>query len=160
MWPATNGRFAMQCSQTELHVPVKSGAELCLPEESADVPGVSNAERSGDFFNVVFHAEHCGSNKLGFSTDHVVGGNKAVMEKCLWNGTFSVPAECHGLRDLLRQFCWKEGAAQYICGMVPMPGGTFDKSASFDLRWKVLVCEVQHKLCAQFLRLCGHHSQW
>ena len=105
MWPATNARFGMQCSQTELYVP---GAELCLLGESADVPGVSNAERSGDFFNVVFHAKHCGGNKLGFSTDHVVGGNKAVMEKCWWNGTFSVPAECHGLRDLLRHFAGRK----------------------------------------------------
>ena len=35
------------------------------------------AERSGDLSKVVFHAEHCGRNKSWFSTDHVVGGNKA-----------------------------------------------------------------------------------
>ena len=68
-------------------MPVKSGAEQCLPGKCADVPDVSCAERSGDLSNVVFR----GGNEPGFSTDHVVGGNKAVMEKGLWNRTCSVP---------------------------------------------------------------------
>ena len=38
---ATNGRFEMQCFHTELCVPMKSGAELCLPRKSENVPDVA-----------------------------------------------------------------------------------------------------------------------
>ena len=45
-------------------------------------------------------------------------------------------------------FYWMEGT----CGMVPMPGET-------SFRLKVSGCEIQYRLCAQLLRLYGHHSQ-
>ena len=46
-------------------MPANSGAEQCLPGECADVPDVSNAERSDDLSKVVFYAEHCGSASPG-----------------------------------------------------------------------------------------------
>ena len=50
--------------------------------ECADVPDVSNAERSGDLFNVVSLAEALRQCKLGFSTDKMVGDNKVLTARC------------------------------------------------------------------------------
>ena len=59
----------------------------------ADVPDVSNAERSGDLSNVASRAEALRQCKLGFSTDKMVG-DKVLTARCRWYGTASVSAEC------------------------------------------------------------------
>ena len=35
-----------------------------------------------------------------------MGGNKAVTARCLWNGTFSVPAECHSSDKMWMHGMW------------------------------------------------------
>ena len=49
-------------------VPISWCAEQCVPW-CADVPDVSNTERSDDLSNVVFRAVALWQCKLGFSTD-------------------------------------------------------------------------------------------
>ena len=68
-------------------------ADHCVSMECADVPDVSNAERSGDLFNVVSRTEALRQCKLGFSTDKMVGDNKVLTARCRWYGTASVSAE-------------------------------------------------------------------
>jgi len=63
-------------------------------------------EKADYLCDVVFHAEALWHCKPRFSTDLVVGGYKAVMKRCLWNGTFSVPAECHSSDKVWMHGMW------------------------------------------------------
>ena len=62
--------------------------------DCADVPDVSNAERSGDLSNVVSRTEALWQCKLGFSKDKMVGDKQVLTARCRWYGTASVSAEC------------------------------------------------------------------
>ena len=66
----------------------------CVLMECADVPDVSNEERSDVFSNVASPAEAKIQCKLGFNSDKMVGDNKVVTARCRWYGTASVSAEC------------------------------------------------------------------
>ena len=74
----TNGCFEMQCSHSGSYVPVRSGAEQCLPVVCTDVPDVNNAERTS-------FVRWCSKSSCecmpGLSTDEVVGGNRAVSAR-------------------------------------------------------------------------------
>ena len=94
------------------YMPVKSGAEQCVPVESANVPDVSNAERSDDLPKVVFRSEVLWQCKRGFSMDHDVGSNNAATARCRWNGTFSVPAVCHNSDDCAENLCGSHGVCR------------------------------------------------
>lgn len=48
-------------------------------------------EKADYLCDIVFHAE---------------GGYKAVTARCLWNGTFSVPSECHSSDEIWMHGMW------------------------------------------------------
>ena len=73
--------------------------------ECADVPDVSNAERSDDLSNVASRAEALRQCKLGFSTDKMVGDNKVLTARCRWYGTASVSAECQNSVNCVGNRC-------------------------------------------------------
>ena len=73
--------------------------------ECADVPDVSNAERSGDLSNVVYRTEALWQCKLGFSTDKMVGDKQVLTARCRWYGTASVSAECQNRVNCVGNRC-------------------------------------------------------
>ena len=80
--------------------------------ECADVPDVSNAVRSDDLSNVVFRAETLWQCELGFSTDKMVGVNRALTARCRWNVTSSDPAECQKSDNCVGNRCGSHGVCR------------------------------------------------
>ena len=114
-----------RCSaHTGSYVPVMSGAEQCVPVVCANVPDVSNAERSNALSKVVFRAEASWQYKPGFSTDHVVGGNKdhsqhepSVTTVMIALGIFVDRTASVGTSGHQRAFFWM--TARVIATLVP-----------------------------------------
>ena len=78
---------------------------LCVSMECADVPDVSNAERSGNLSNVVSHVEALRQCMFGFSTDNMVVDNKVLTARCRWWNILSfsrVSGQCRLRWELLR----------------------------------------------------------
>ena len=108
----TNGRFEVRCSHTGSYVRVRSGAEQCLLVVCADVPDGSDALRQDELHKMVFNSEASWQCNPGFSTDKVVGGNRAVTAHCRWNGTFPVQAERHNRNDCSGNLCGPHGVCR------------------------------------------------
>ena len=89
-----------------------SCAQQRVSMESADVLDVSNAVRSDDLSNVVLRAETLWQCKLGFSTDKMVGVNRALTARCRWNVTSSDPAECQNSDNCVGNRCGSHGVCR------------------------------------------------
>ena len=92
---------------------MRFGAEQCLFVVCADVHDVSDAVRQDELRKMVLHSEASWQCNPGFSTDKVVGGNRAVTVHCRWNGTFRVPAECHNSNDCSGYLCGPHGVCRH-----------------------------------------------
>ena len=116
----------------------------CVLMECADVPDVSIAERSGDLQCRVPRGalRQC---KLGFSTDKMVGDNKALTARCRWYGTASVPPECQNSDNCVGNRCGSHGVCldKATSTVVDLNEYTCECDSGFDLKSTARVAVYQ-----------------
>ena len=113
--------------------------------ECADVLDVSNTVRSDDLSNVVFRVETLWQCKLGFSTDKMVGDNKALTARCRWNGTLSVPVECQNGDNCVGNRCGSHGVCldKATLTVVHLNDYTCECDGGFELKSTARVATYQ-----------------
>ena len=116
--------------------------------ECADVPDVSNAERSGDLFNVVSRAEALRQCKLGFSTDKMVGDNKVLTARCR-------SAECQYRVNCVGNRCGSHGVCldKVTSTVVHLNEYTCECDSGFELKSTARV--VAYQLPSTMLGTCS-----
>ena len=130
----------------------------CVSMECADVPDVSNVERSGDLSNVVSRTETLRQCKLGFSTDKTVGDNKVLTARCMWYGTASVSAECQNSVNCVGNHCGSQGVCldKAISTVVHLNEYTCKCDSGFELKSTARV--VAYQLPSTMLGTCSRTS--
>ena len=123
--------------------------------ECADVPDVSNAERSGDLSNVVSRAEALRQCKLGFSSDKMVGDNKVLTVRCRWYGTASFSTECQYSVNCVRNRCGSHGVCldKATPTVVHLNDHTCECDSGFELKSTARV--VAYQLPSTMLGTCS-----
>ena len=122
---------------------------------SADVPDVSNAERSGDLSNVLSRLEALRQCKLGFSTDKMVGDNKVLTARCRWCGTASVSDECQYSVNSVGDRCGSHGVClvKATSTVVHLNDHTCECDSGFEL--KSIARVVAYQLPSTTLGTCS-----
>ena len=93
----------------------------------------------------MFRAETLSQCKRGFSTDKMVGDNKVLTGRCRWNGTSSVPAECHNSNNCGGNRCGSHGVCRVKATptVVHLNGYTCECDSGFELKSTARVAAYQ-----------------